>query len=119
MQTINPMSETKSDNELKQLLENMLPEILETWEAGERSSLLWRKEDGRQVKNTELLALCRMVELTLDDKERRDYAAELWSTVCRYAKDNLKYLNLDHSFCVSAASWQQRTTALAAVKGIK
>lgn len=100
----------KTDNELKQLLAKMLPEQIcwfDEWglhytpiEAQKRTEM-WLDGLLIEVKDTELLHICWLIEMQLD---------ELWHV---YATELACSVNGSTS-----ASWQQRTTALAHVKGL-
>ena len=99
-----------TDNELKQLLAKMLPE---TFFIG-FSGLLWTK-DGKPVLDTELLHLCSLVEAGLTEADLCWYYNDaLFRVVCGHPENSLA---LDFAK-VCSANWQQRTTALAATKGV-
>lgn len=96
-----------TDTQLKQALAKMLPEqivfreFIHIW--GEYGFLYWKNKNQHplqsEVRDTELLHLCWMVEENLDNKL------------------NLNYYNLIE--IDPHASWQQRVKALAEVKGIE
>jgi len=95
-----------TDNQLKAALAKMLPEKIET-------NLFpcvinWRQAvwGGKEVLDTELLYLCWLVEETLNEIKSADYAELL-----RPIAGNYKLLY--------HATWQNRTIALAKVKGIE
>jgi len=102
-----------NDNDLKQLLAKMLPETVEDYGGG---ALLWRQPIGTKgaciksrVKDTELLHLCSLVEAGLTVVES-----------CTYF-DLLRSIEPDNEAAGAFAyhaTWQQRVTALAVVKGV-
>lgn len=99
---------TPTDTQLKQALAKMLPEQVKIERAIPNGThLYW--ENGNFIKNTELLHLCWLVEQELIKsktlEEQQDYHYTLRGVVAP-------------SWAMSA-SWQQRTTALAKVKGIE
>lgn len=103
-----------NDTELKQLLALLLPETVE-WEAycGPEPELHWTREarDGQSeiaVLDTELLHLCSLVEAGLTVVESCSYFDLLRNT----EPDN----EAAGAFAYHA-TWQQRVTALASVKG--
>ena len=91
---------TYTDTQLKQALAKMLPDDIEWWSDNE-IGLHWM--NTREVLNTELLHLCWLVEGTLIN-------------FCDYGKFERELEYLCGSLC--HATWQQRTIALAKVKGI-
>ena len=99
---------TPTDTQLKQALAKMLPR-----EVGMTDLLAWKVTNqnyGRYVLDTELLHLCWLVEETLKREEQRFYTRQL----------HPKYFdNLSGDWLVLHATWQQRTIALAKVKGIE
>jgi hypothetical protein len=109
------------DQELKQLLARMLsdrlgyrdisvigddkPELALCWLADRDILKKHEHLHIRPVLDTELLAICRMVEEGLTNEEYSEYA-------CALVEDKTsKRSSL-------SSSWQQRTEALAKVKGI-
>ena len=96
-----------TDTQLKQALAKMLPERV-----GFSTMLQWRSDSqycGRFVLDTELLHLCWLVEDTLNKDEMNRYEHLL--TENNTIKDWARML--------FHATWQQRTIALAKVKGIE
>jgi hypothetical protein len=111
---------TYTDTQLKQTLAKMLPEKLlddsRTHSTGQVECVLWFKDNqrnaikGMPVLDTELLHLCWLVEETLKDTPAmEDYLVSL-------ASQAHPIYHLDH---LTHATWQQRATALAKVKGIE
>jgi hypothetical protein len=95
-----------NDNELKQLIAKMLPG------RAKLHPLHFRHDDGavRRVRDTELLHLCSLVEDAACDSETS-------STVYFWAL--LEVVNpKGHHDKAPRATWQQRVTALAKVKGL-
>jgi hypothetical protein len=108
---------TFSDQQLKQALAKMLPETVGTIHhrtaTGEgyytgQLSFYW-KHNGSCVLDTELLHLCWLVEEGLSYKQQEGYSELL------FLMDEDK----DWMFIVAHATWQQRTIALAKVKGVE
>jgi len=98
---------------LKKALAAMLPDLLEWMEQciqGGKTILLFKKQ-SRQVGKLEYLGLCALVEDSLDvnpesgDSPRYTYSRELYKIV-------------PESRQPFRATWEQRTVALAKVKGI-
>jgi len=104
------MTNNYTDTQLKQSLAKMLPELLENYYQDtplDNFLLSWTRSK-REVLNTELLHLCWLVELEIDDKTRgRYYIPELVRTV----EERFWYPEI--------ATWQQRVIALAKVKGVE
>ena len=118
---------TMTDNELKQLLAAMLPDTVEHFEP---DKLLWRKPIGTDgalfrsfVLDTELLHLCALADAGLDDAEWVTFTSHLNDIVLR---DDLGFepRKFEGIFVPTkmsrhySATWQQRTEALAKVKGL-
>ncbi len=97
-----------TDTQLKQALARMLPEQLIWW----NGFLGYKSRDTykRDIFDTELLHLCWLVEETLDEVEFYNYVNNLYLV-------NNKPKYSFHNDCHS--TWQQRTIALARVKGIE
>ena len=103
---------THTDTQLKQALAKMLPETL-LWDNGSSPHNTDREPDdawglcwdsGNPVLDTELLHLCWMVEETLNADQIH----------------NCKLHLLVNGYWMSIhATWQQRTIALAKVKGVE
>lgn len=96
------------DDKLKKTLAKMLPQCI-----FENDELYIFDGSGfsglgghRQVRETELLHLCWLVEKTLNEMESADYAELLRPIAANY---KLLY----------HASWQQRVVALAKAKGVE
>ena len=102
-----------NDTDLKSLLAKMLPETVE-WNGKE---LLWKNQktgfwygNAGRVLDTELLYLCSLVEAGLTEDERPTYLSFLTK------KDQRTLTQTWWPAC--HATWQQRVTALASVKGV-
>ena len=93
-----------TDAQLKQLLAKMLPEKCRI----EDNELWWNDVMDKLVLDTELLHLCWLVEEMLKTYECANYAADILDI------DNNKVDGWSFH-----ATWQQRTIALAKVKGIE
>ena len=104
-----------NDNNLKTLLAKMLPETVEI-----SGGCLWWKKPVAHVLDTELLHLCSLAEAGLEGYQRTEYTMELRKIVVR-KMDTPPHQDLDTGTLLDiyfyGATWQQRTTALAAVKG--
>ena len=99
------MNTQYTDTQLKQALAKMLPETTVTWWSLS-NSIAWMLENGDvgdDVKDTELLHLCWLVEETLTFDEKVSEVSKL---------------EIEASF-THMATWQQRVVALAKVKGIE
>ena len=104
-----------TDDQLKQLLAKMLPETVELFD----SRLLWRfnfNEDQTcaEVLDTELLALCSLVEAGLTDDQRETVVVRIVKQMPAFPKCN----PFNEAKFTTFATWQQRTRALAEVKGV-
>lgn len=102
-----------TDIQLKQVLAKMLPDRLECT----ATQVYWRMDvnpemDNYVIKDTELLHLCWLVEEVLTEREVGNYT-ELMCDCTRLPKGKLISNMSFH------ATWQQRVTALAKVKGIE
>ena len=94
---------TYTDNQLKQALAKMLPDFIAI---GEEGDFFWHSTDRKYnlVLDTELLHICWLIEETLNTDEIHIHKLRL----------------LTNGYWMSIhASWQQRTIALAMVKGIE
>ena len=103
-----------TDTELKQLLAKMLPE----WCEMEQEFLIWSKTDiengiqkDNQVFGAQLLHLCSLVESELECDEKAEFCDALFLIV----RDE-RYVGIERKMVSS--TWQQRTEALAKVKGL-
>lgn len=116
---------TYTDNQLKQALAKMLPEQLEwhEWEdpthpdnpvTATSCALCWDR--GNPVLDTELLHICWLIEQTLTEKQDVWFLQKLSQQRYRDGESGTIGTLLDRSI---HASWQQRTIALAKVKGIE
>lgn len=98
-----------TDKQLKQALAKMLPDIISE---GQFGGLRWIRnhDELTTVLDTELLHLCWLVEETLTKRECQDYTQGMnWEET----PNTPPYDYVWH------ATWQQRTIALAKVKGIE
>lgn len=106
----------KPDDDLKRMMARMLPERLYYLEA---SGLVIREKEepafGHHAKETELLSLVREIELGLGKIDFMRYA-ELLAHAVRDQETVQPFYEI--VFLTASASWQQRVTALAIVKGI-
>ena len=105
---------TNTDTQLKQALAKMLPEKLRYY----ASILTWRCKDLTNntehylpVNDTELLHLCWLVEKNLTELEM--FGSGTKQGYHDYVLDEVKEQSCIH------ATWQQRTIALAKVKGVE
>jgi len=106
-----------NDDQLKQLLAKMLPETVHFSHSGELClSRGWRDSYlFVRVLDTQLLHLCSLVEERLTDSEYITFAHTLNEAWMRDVKPPTNRIALCRS---ASATWQQRTTALALVKGV-
>jgi hypothetical protein len=95
-----------TDDQLKQLLAKMLPETVKQ----ARGALRWNHDDEPRVLDTELLHIVSLVEAGLTEDERPVYLSFLTK------KDQRTLTQTWWPAC--HATWQQRTRALAEVKGV-
>lgn len=101
---------TYTDNQLKQALAKMLPELIvfvDKWDDTKVVPYLIWNNTGEIVEDTELLHLCWLVEEELNHNESEDYSELVFTAgqCCTFG-------------CVHA-TWQQRVVALAKVKGVE
>ena len=97
----------KTDDQLRALLAKMLPETVKQ----ARGALRWNHDDEPQVIDTELLYIVSLVEAESGLNSyplREKYLYKLMDIVKEDGRDTL----------VIFATWQQRTRALAEVKGV-
>ena len=95
-----------TDAQLRALLAKMMPETITQHACGK---YYWIGSANGFVLDTELLHLASLMEAGLTEGERVKYTDHLCSiTPSEY----------DGFFSCAVATWQQRTTALAAVKGV-
>jgi len=87
-----------TDDQLKQALAKMLPNVIVIFTVEHSPEIvLVEKQTGAQYRDTELLHLCWMVEEMLEPLQKYD----------------MEQTTFWH------ATWQQRTVALAKVKGVE
>jgi hypothetical protein len=98
-----------TDDQLKQLLAKMLPETIAKHACGK---YYWIGSANGFILDTERLHLCSLVESGLTEDEWSTYSIALNKLACRVPCGNLKTCGY-----TIAATWQQRTAALAEVKG--
>lgn len=117
------MTTPYTDIQLKQALAKMLPDKIGYNETGEFyqhiKCIYWKNDRSLQehkVQDTELLHLCWLVEETLDTTGDLNEPPELRDT---QAGQYTYALALVYEFESIHATWQQRTIALAKVKGIE
>lgn len=95
-----------TDKQLKAALAKMLRKQTKL------ANFFWHlDEDGcftRQIEDTELLHLCWLVEETLD-----------WNQHNAFQEKLKKFITKQTTFWLCSMPWQNRTIALAKVKGIK
>jgi hypothetical protein len=112
-----------NDNDLKSLLAKMLPEQLTYFPHGALRSvgvLRWWPSrngggiNGAEVLDTELLHLCSLVEAGLTEEERETVVTRIVEQMPKFPKCN----PFNEARFTTFATWQQRVTALAAVKGV-
>ena len=106
-----------TNKQLKQALAKMLPEQIFLRETHEGDCyLLWRGKYSNphdmEVRETELLHLCRLVELKLTSKEYGVYSAEPYKSYSGIDANTIIYLWF-------TMPWRERVVALAKVKGIE
>lgn len=110
-----------TDDQLKQLLAKMLPETVDWREikncsvgtSGSYFVLCWKRRAC--VFDTELLHICSLVEAGLTDSEYIAFAHALNEAWMRDVKPQSSRISLCRS---ASATWQQRTAALAELKGV-
>lgn len=111
---------TYTNTQLKQTLAKMLPE---TVCMGDTELVFLYpspyRHDGLsyRVIDTELLHLCWLVEEILNLEQQFYYAALLWNTL--YKQSDSLPTSARATYLTTHATWQQRTIALAKVKGIE
>jgi hypothetical protein len=110
-----------TDDQLKQALAKMLPNVIDIFTVEHSPEIvLVEKQTGAQYRDTELLHLCWMVEETI--KDRVGFVRELFDVFERAYCDNEAWDCLDPvdiSAMLCHATWQERTVALAKVKGVE
>ena len=104
---------TYTDIQLKQTLAKMLPGYASAMISTDDETVTYHvyTSDGKEVLDTELLHLCWLVEETITTAQVVSYYSEL----CNLLGDG----NGLPQWTKVHATWQQRTIALAKVKGIK
>ena len=106
----------KTDDDLKRMLAKMLPDKLEMYIVKEEPSVLCWKGSS-VVEDDELLQICWEIEEELVYLESIKYEIELNKMIMLNAN---KHFKLATSVLFDwHATWQQRATALAKVKGIE
>lgn len=97
-----------NDDKLKQMLAKMLPDTVKI----ARGALRWNQGEEERIGDTELLHLCALAEAGLTDGEAAAYFRELDKAML---EDDITAPASSYYF---HATWQQRTAALAKVKGV-
>ena len=102
-----------TDTQLKQALAKMLPGVvnritLHTCDGDKEEHLFFRNRPQFYVQDSELLYLCWLVEETLTERQ--------WEGYTTYIEACSHTIWSHQTLC--HATWQQRTIALAKVKGI-
>lgn len=106
-----------TDCQLKKALANMLPNSIESMEQcikGGKTILIWHTSGHHEVRDSELLHLCSLVEKTLN---RELYSNKLKSII----QDQHGWVSgaVEARYETCRATWQQRVMALARLKGIE
>jgi len=108
-----------TDDKLKQALAKMLPETVEYRD----DDLYWVADRGyempQRVIDTELLHLCALVEDTLSESEYEAYGENITTNAIADRFRGSRFSASDDLKITLSATWQQRATALARVKGIE
>ena len=119
------MNTQHTDIQLKQALAKMLPETVreDYGTEGDDFHLEWKvNRIGMRVLDTELLHLCWLVEETISSVDevfkKREYIFELMNQ-CGVSPDMGGKWSFIQDFALTHATWQQRTIALAKVKGVE
>ena len=102
-----------TDTDLRQLLAKMLPEKLEWF--SKQEEIWWKYPHGTGVvHDTELLGICRLVEEALTEFDIDDFCDTLVEQFGDAEQEGIVcYYQAIH------ATWQQKTIALANMKGIE
>lgn len=118
-----------TDEQLKQALAKMLPTVVREHHPAHGGFKLYHMDSygltGAAVLDTELLHLCWLVEETFKDNQvlKENYQTALWKQDKNYPFGtnlwNQNELSRVIWNCLTFATWQQRVTALAKVKGIE
>jgi len=105
-----------TDEQLKKTLAKMLPNEITYYSV---MTFYWNRQFiagiFQRVLDTELLHLCWMVEETLNEYKSAQYSDELIKQCSADAKNTAQPNNWSEAH----ATWQQRVTALAKVKGVE
>lgn len=126
---------TPTDTQLKQALAKMLPDVLEPkWVSptaigtniNDKYFVIWWKGKATAVLDAELLHLCGLVGGTINEAQKMQYGEIMWD-LCDgfldysgvYYEGETPTMDYKKLFPVINATWQQRTIALAKVKGIE
>ena len=111
---------THSDTQLKQALAKMLPEKLHIVSNAQSSRLYWTGDcvADKKVLDTELLHLCWLVEETMRPIAGGKTRYEIYLEE-QVALDSTFSLSEHKQYRIAHATWQQRTIALAKVKGVE
>jgi hypothetical protein len=106
------MNDAPTDKQLQLALAKMLPEKLH-WNKSHNKGM-WNRPygDGEEIKETEWLHVCWLIEKSLPLDKRDEYHWRLGELTEKDRMAPRYWTNLN-------ASWQQRAVALAKVKGIE
>ncbi len=99
---------TPYDNQLKAVLAKMLPEKIDKV----NGAIAWR-DTLYEISTSELLHVCHLIEQGLSDSDHADFSLVLYDGAFVEATKNFDARS------IYSPTWQQRTTALAKVKGIE
>lgn len=107
-----------TDIQLKQTLAKMLPDYGHAMISVDDETVTYHiyTPEGREILDTELLHLCWLVEETLTDDEWFVYEWFVFKNILRAYVPYSKAKGVTRTI---HATWQQRTPALAKVKGIE
>ncbi len=102
---------------LKMTLAGLLPEQITAWTDNENYVvLLWKNQPGRDgtkslVLDTELLEICRRIELGLPGPQREEYRRRLQGILSR----TIPKPHMITDLAVAHAAWEERAEALGMV----
>jgi len=105
-----------TDEQLKQALAKMLPEQVAIHAYGKQ---YWINSANGFILETELLHLCALVEDTLSESEYEAYGENITTNAIADRFRGSRFSASDDLKITLSATWQQRATALARVKGIE
>ena len=105
-----------TDAQLKIALAKMLPD---TFYISANTTLCWLNQNGDKVFDTELLHVCWLVEDGLAYEDKAEFARQLYLQDGFFSCVDGECNDFSEIFKYSHATWQQRATALAKVKGVE